>query len=211
MVSRPKRDGIGSRLCEGKVLAPLRIRRTRQDPRSERWKKGCSNTAQKNAHTHWNKTQMEREGNELARISHPMPTYLIWNENQSYRSSAHARQTKPTQETDCQSLDLRQTPHKQANMETECQSLDLHQTPNQQTHTGNQLPIAGLTSDSTQTNTNRIRNANRWSYIQLQTHRQTWKPNANRWTYIRLRTNEHTGNRLPIAGLMSDSKQANTN
>ncbi|KAI5435747.1 hypothetical protein KIW84_022248 [Lathyrus oleraceus] len=32
MVSRPERDGIGSRLCEGKVLAPLRIRRTRRDP-----------------------------------------------------------------------------------------------------------------------------------------------------------------------------------
>ena len=35
MVSRPERDGIGSRLCEGKVLAPLRIRRTRRDPRTK--------------------------------------------------------------------------------------------------------------------------------------------------------------------------------
>ncbi|KAI5430132.1 hypothetical protein KIW84_034634 [Lathyrus oleraceus] len=35
MVSRPEKDGIGSRLCEGKVLAPLRIRRTRRDPRTK--------------------------------------------------------------------------------------------------------------------------------------------------------------------------------
>ena len=79
---------------------------------------------------------VQDRGNVLARMSHPMHTYLLWPEkNQSTRSSANARQTRPTQETDCQSLDLRQTPHKQANMETECQSLDLHQTPNQQTHT----------------------------------------------------------------------------
>ena len=39
------------------------------------------------------------------------------------------------------------------------------------------------------------------------TKRQTWNPNANRWTYISFRTKQtHTGNRLPIAGLTSDSK-----
>ena len=62
---------------------------------------------------------MEEEGNGLARISHPMPMYLIWNENQSYRSSAHARQTKHTQETNCQSLDLRQTPNTHKGVEKE--------------------------------------------------------------------------------------------
>ena len=56
-------------------------------------------------------------GNVLARMSHPMPTYLVWNENQSCRSSAHARQTKHTQT--------------RANMEPERQSLDLHRLPNQ--------------------------------------------------------------------------------
>ena len=35
MVSRPEIDRIRSRLCEGKVLAPLRIHRTRRDPRSK--------------------------------------------------------------------------------------------------------------------------------------------------------------------------------
>ena len=30
----------------------------------------------------------------LAKTSRLMPTYLIWNENQSYRSSAHARRNK---------------------------------------------------------------------------------------------------------------------
>ncbi|KAI5399614.1 hypothetical protein KIW84_064804 [Lathyrus oleraceus] len=150
MVSRPVKDGIWSRLCEGKVLAPLRIRRTRRDPRSERMEERLLKTAQ-TLHTRWKQTQM-KDGRNGTR-------------------SANARQTKPTQETDCQSLDLRQTPHKQENMETECQSLDLHQTPNQQTHTqetdcqslglrqtptskqdtGNQLPIAGLTSDSKHT------------------------------------------------------------
>ena len=51
MVSRPKRDGIGSRLCEGKVLVPLRIRHTRRDPRTKGRKmvaKNCSNK-----HTGW--------------------------------------------------------------------------------------------------------------------------------------------------------------
>ena len=46
--------------------------------------------------------------------------FSIQRENQSTRSSTNARQTKHKQETDCQSLGLRQTPHKQANMETEC-------------------------------------------------------------------------------------------
>jgi len=41
-------------------------------------------------------------------------------------------------------------------METERQSLDLHQTPNQQTHTGNRLPIVGLTSDSNKETGNRM-------------------------------------------------------
>ena len=87
----------------------------------------------------------------LARMSHPMHTYLLGQEkNQSTRSSANARKTKQTQEIDCQSLDLRQTPHKRqtwkpnANcwtyirlrtnkhtQETDCQSLDLRQTPTQ--------------------------------------------------------------------------------
>ena len=106
-------------------------------------------------------------------MSHPMHTYLLGlKKNQSTRSSANARQTKPTQETDCQSLDLRQTPHKQANMETECQSLDLHQTPNQQTHTGNQLPIAGLTSDSNKQTRHGKRIANRWAYVGLQPEKE---------------------------------------
>ena len=79
-----------------------------------------------------------------------MPTYLIWNENQSYRSSANARRNK--------------------------------------THTRNQLPIAGLTSDSTQTG----KHGNRMPIAGLtsdseptNTHR---KPTANRWTYVRLHT-----------------------
>jgi len=39
------------------------------------------NTAQKNARTLEGNTDGKRGGNGLARISHPMPTYLIWNEN----------------------------------------------------------------------------------------------------------------------------------
>ena len=68
-----------------------------------------------------------------------MPTYLVWNENQSCRSSAHARQTRHTQT--------------QANLEPECQSLGLHRLPNQ-------------------TNTIRIRTANRWAYVHILTHKQ---------------------------------------
>jgi len=48
-----------------------------------------------------------------------MLTYLVWNENQSCRSSAHARQTRHT--------------HPQANVEPDRQSLDLRRHPNQNT------------------------------------------------------------------------------
>ena len=100
----------------------------------------------------------------LARISHPMPTYLVWNENQSCRSSAHARQTRHTQT--------------QANLEPERQSLDLHRLPNQ-------------------TNTLRIRTANRWAYIHILTHKR-----VNKQT--------HTGTRMPLDGLTSASKHTTT-
>ena len=118
-------------------------------------------------------------GNGLARISHPMPTYLIWNENQSYRSPANARRNKTHAKTLRRqkklangnrlpmvglTSDSKQKIHQQ---ETECQSLGLYHTPNNK-QTGNRMPIVGLTSDSTQTNT-------------------------------------QTGNRMPIAGLTLDS------
>ena len=53
-----KENGIGSRLCEGKVLAPLRIRRTRRDPRSERIEERLLKKLLKTAHN-WKETQME--------------------------------------------------------------------------------------------------------------------------------------------------------
>ena len=91
-------------------------------------------------HTHTLKTtQVGKKRRGLARTSRPMPTYLVWNENQSCRSSAHARQTRHTQT--------------QANLEPERQSLDLHRLPNQ-------------------TNTIRIRTANRWAYIHILTHKK---------------------------------------
>ena len=74
--------------------------------------------------------------------------------NQSIRSSADT----PKQNT-----------HKQANMETECQSLDLHQTPNQTNPhwkpNANCWTYIGL-----QAHNKRIWNANRWAYIRLLTH-----------------------------------------
>ena len=56
MVSRPEKDGIGSRLCEGKVLAPLRIRRTRRDPRTKGRKMVAKTLL---THTHWLKETQE--------------------------------------------------------------------------------------------------------------------------------------------------------
>ena len=111
-----------------------------------------------NAHTHTlETTQVGEEGKWLARISHLMPTYLIWNENQSYRSSAHARRNRTHAN--------RQTWKPNANRWT---YIRLRTKP---THTGNQMPIAGLISDSK--HTIRIRTANRWSYIHLLTHTKT--------------------------------------
>ena len=113
MVSRPKRWDRES-VTQGEGISTPHVRRTRRDPRSKRKKRLLKQTS----HTHTLKTtQVEEEGRGLDRISHPMPTYLVWNENQSCRSSAHARQTRHTQT--------------QANVEPECQSLVLHRLPNQ--------------------------------------------------------------------------------
>jgi hypothetical protein len=105
------------------------------------------------------------EGRGLARISHPMPTYLLGlKKNQSTRSSANARQTKPHRKPT-------------ANRWT---YVRFHTTGKP----GNRMPIVGLTSDSEPTNTHRKLTANRWTYVRLQ--QRNWKPNANRWTYIGL-------------------------
>ena len=68
-----KENGIGSRLCGGKVLAPLRIRRTRRDPRTIERKMVAKNTAQTHI-KHWLKETQENKQDGLDRISHPGPT-----------------------------------------------------------------------------------------------------------------------------------------
>ena len=74
--------------------------------------------------------------------------------------------------------------------------------------TGNGMPIAGLTSDSKHTTNKRETECQSLDLHQTpHTTNTQRKPNANRWTYIRLQAhNKLTGNRMPIAGLTSDSK-----
>ena len=142
---------------------------------------------------------------KLDKTSHLVPTYLVWNENQSYRSSAHARQTK--QNTNRQTwnpnanrwtyIRLRTNKHTQ---ETNCQSLDLRQTRTQNKHRQRQKWSP---------------NANHWTYISIRTkthsRRQTWSLNANHWTYISIRTKHtHTGTQMPLDGLTSASKHTTT-
>ncbi|KAI5433740.1 hypothetical protein KIW84_020850 [Lathyrus oleraceus] len=79
-----KEYGFGSRLCEGKVLAPLRIRRCRI--------LGLLSLSGIDI-----RVQVVRTGERhmLARISHPMHTYLLGREkNQSIRSSADTHTNK---------------------------------------------------------------------------------------------------------------------
>ena len=75
-----------------------------------------------------------------------------------------------------------------------------------QNHTGNRLPIAGLTSDSTQTG----KHGNRMPIAGLtsdseptNTHTRNQLPIAG----LTSDSNQKTGNRMPIAGLTSDSHQ----
>ena len=101
----------------------------------------------------------------LARISHPMHTYLLGREkNQSIRSSAdtHTNKTRQRQTWSLNAnhwayISIRtKNTHKEANEEPECQSLDLHQHPNLNTHTLEPT-------------------ANRWTYVGLQPeHTQGW-------------------------------------
>ena len=76
----------------------------------------------------------------LARMSHPMPTYLLWTkENQSIRSSANTHtnktQAKANVEPECQSLDLHQHPNQNTHtLEPKCHSMVLHQLPSTQQH-----------------------------------------------------------------------------
>ena len=116
-------------------------------------------------------------GNMLARTSHPMPTYLIWNENQSCRSSANARRNKtPKRDAETSKETLKK--------ETECQYMDLHPTPKKNQTKGNRMPIHELTPDSKQHKGNR-----------MPIHGLT--PDSK----------QHKGNRMPIHGLISDSKR----
>ena len=75
----------------------------------------------------------------LARISHPMHTYLLGREkNQSIRSSADThtnthrqRQTWSLNANHWTYISIRTKTHTKANVEPERQSLDLHRHPNQ--------------------------------------------------------------------------------
>ncbi|KAI5446163.1 hypothetical protein KIW84_014134 [Lathyrus oleraceus] len=133
--SRDQRERDRESVTQGEGISTPHVRRTRRGPRSKRKKRLLKQTS----HTHTEDNTGGGKEERLARTSRPMPTYLVWNENQSCRSSAHARQTGHTQT--------------QANMEPERQSLDLHRLLNQ-------------------TNTLRIRTANRWSYIHILTHKK---------------------------------------
>ncbi|KAI5434774.1 hypothetical protein KIW84_021552 [Lathyrus oleraceus] len=163
MVSRPERNGIGSRLCEGKVLAPLRIRRTRRDPHTK-GRIRLLKTAHKHHTLAGRRHKKTREtnsagyrilglrslsgtdirvdvvrdrGNVLARMSHPMHTYLLGLEkNQSTRSSANTH-IKPHKHG--------QTWNPNANRWTYISFRTKH------THTGNQMPLDGLIPDSKHT------------------------------------------------------------
>ena len=79
-------------------------------------------------------------GNVLARMSHPMHTYLLGREkNQSIRSSAdthtNKHKTPANMEPECQLLDLYQHPNQNTHtLEPKCHSMDLHQLPSTQQH-----------------------------------------------------------------------------
>ena len=85
MILRPEIARYGSRLRKGKVLAPLTsvVLDGIHVLRKEKVAKHHTHTA--------NAGGVKR--NELDKVSHLMPTYLVWNKNQSHCSSAYARQT----------------------------------------------------------------------------------------------------------------------
>ena len=75
-----------------------------------------------------------------------------------------------------------------------------------ETQTGNRLPIVGLTSDSKQANTHRKQTDNGWSYVRLQTTNTNKETEYQSLDLHRTPSTPQIGNRMPIAGLTSDSK-----
>jgi hypothetical protein len=69
-----KENGFGSRLCEGKVLAPLRIRRTRRDPRTI----GRKMVAKHCSHTHTLAEGDTRKQTRLTRQDIASWAYLVY-------------------------------------------------------------------------------------------------------------------------------------
>jgi hypothetical protein len=60
---------------------------------------------------------------------------------------------KTKMDTRCQSMDLYQSPETKQNKDTRCQPMDLYQSPRNDHR--KQLPIAGLTIDSSQETNNK--------------------------------------------------------
>ena len=150
-----QRERVRESITQGEGISTPHVRRTRRDPRSKIKKRLLNITHTGNA------GGVRRR--ELDRTSHPMPTYLVWNENQSCRSSAHARRNKthtntgkhgtrtpiagltsasepnkPTLETRCHLMDLYRTPSTQQE-DTECQWLGLHPSTTHTRRTSNKL------------------------------------------------------------------------
>ena len=95
----------------------------------------------------------------LARMSHPMHTYLLG--RRRIRAFV-ARLTRAQTNTGKGKRGAR----------LPITGLTSASEP-KRTHTGTQMPLDGLTSASKHTTNNRIRNANRWAYIHLLTHTKT--------------------------------------
>ena len=91
-------------------------------------------------------------------------------------------------------------------METECQSLDLHQTPNQ-TNPHWKPDATWWTYTGLQAYNKRIRNANRWAYIHLLTHtgrrRVSIATRAREWEGL----NRNEGERKELVLVVSQTRQ----
>ena len=102
----------------------------------------------------------------LARISHPMHTYLLGREkNQSIRSSADTHTNKHRQ---------RQTWSPNANHWTYISIRTKH------THTGTQMPLDGLTSASKHTTTQQVNRESGTRAYNCQAHTQKKRKGARR-------------------------------